>query len=398
MSKRISTSNVCPTALGTGLLALDVVCRLDSNDIPPCYAGGTCGNVLTILSYLGWNTLPISRLAPGKAAEYVLNDLQRWDVGTSFVSVKEGGSTPIIIHRIGHRSSGEPFHSFSWRCPTCGAHLPGYKPILAGVAQELTERLPASQVFFFDRVSRGALHLAKEASDRGAVVFFEPCGIGDPTLFREAWSLSHVVKYSHEQLRERADLDLKQFERQNVLLEIETLGPMGLRYRSRLPGCSNKGWITQSAFAVKELKDTAGSGDWCSAGLLDKLARKGLKGLRKATLGSLREAIRYSQALATWNCNFDGARGGMYKVDPQTFRRQVEQILEGDKAEPPSLDQQNPMIDRLFDHLCPTCKENDFVFHSQRRSTTSKGCGKDMGVRRARRNERQDYQDIFGTG
>ena len=96
MSKRISTSNVCPTALGTGLLALDVVCRLDSNDIPPCYAGGTCGNVLTILSYLGWNTLPISRLAPGKAAEYVLNDLQRWDVGTSFVSVKEGRGVPRL--------------------------------------------------------------------------------------------------------------------------------------------------------------------------------------------------------------------------------------------------------------------------------------------------------------
>lgn len=35
MSKRIATSNVCPTALGTGLLALDVVYRLDSNDIPP---------------------------------------------------------------------------------------------------------------------------------------------------------------------------------------------------------------------------------------------------------------------------------------------------------------------------------------------------------------------------
>lgn len=48
-------------------------------------------------------------------------------------------------------------------------------------------RLPAAEVFFFDRVSRGALQLAKASSERGAVVVFEPSGVGDPNLFREAW-------------------------------------------------------------------------------------------------------------------------------------------------------------------------------------------------------------------
>src|SRR5262249_50866662 len=142
-------------------------------------------------------------------------------------------------------------------------------------------RLPAARVFFFDRVSRGALLLARACAERGAVVVFEPSGVGDPELFREAWGLAHVVKYSHERLRDIADLDLTRAQRKGILLEIETLGADGLRYRSRLPRARTKGWEILGAFAVGVL-DAAGSGDWCTAGVLDKLARGGLSGLNKA--------------------------------------------------------------------------------------------------------------------
>ena len=197
-----------PAVVGTGLVALDVVITEDTSEAARSFVGGTCGNVLTVLSYLGWKSAPVSRLAPGVAAERVLEDLRSWKVSTEFVSLKEDGSTPVIIERIGRTTAGEPCHTFSWRCPACGAHLPGYKPVLATVAQGLTERLPDAQVFFFDRVSRGALLLAEACSAQGAVVVFEPSGVGDPQLFREAWRLAHVIKYSHERLRDIADLDL----------------------------------------------------------------------------------------------------------------------------------------------------------------------------------------------
>jgi sugar/nucleoside kinase (ribokinase family) len=261
-----------PVVIGTGLVALDFVITEDASEAPRSFAGGTCGNVLTVLSYLGWKAAPVSRLAPGVAAERLLEDLRSWEVSTEFVSLKEDGSTPVIIERIGRTTAGEPYHTFSWRCPACGAHLPGYKPVLASVAQDLTERLPDAQVFLFDRVSRGSLLLAEACADRGALVVFEPSGVGDPELFREAWCLAHVIKYSHERLRDIADLDLTRSERDGVLLEIETLGADGLRYRSRLPGSRTKGWQTLDAFSV-DLRDAAGSGDWCTAGLLDKLAR-----------------------------------------------------------------------------------------------------------------------------
>jgi sugar/nucleoside kinase (ribokinase family) len=57
-----------------------------------------------------------------------------------------------------------------------------------------------------------------------------------------------------------------------------------------------------------EVKDAAGSGDWCTSGLLDKLAR-GLSWAEEASAEQLREAVRHGQALAAWNCGFEGARG-----------------------------------------------------------------------------------------
>ena len=74
-----------PVAVGMGLVALDLVFAGDQ--LPPkCYAGGTCCNVLTILSYLGWRSLPISRLRGDTAGERLVRDLRRWHVSTQFVT------------------------------------------------------------------------------------------------------------------------------------------------------------------------------------------------------------------------------------------------------------------------------------------------------------------------
>jgi sugar/nucleoside kinase (ribokinase family) len=370
MTRRIAACTLRPTILGTGLVALDVVCNVGSTNPPRHFAGGTCGNVLSILGFMGWRALPVSRLAPGKPAELLQQDLRQWSVATDFVSVTADGSTPVIFHRIGRRASGESFHYFSWRCPACGAHLPGYKPVLAIQAQTLAETLPVTQVFFFDRVSRGALDLANKTSEQGAVVVFEPSGVGDPTLFREAWSLAHIVKYSHERLREIADIDLKASERQGLLLEIETLGVDGLRFRSHLPHAKTKGWVRQPAFKVDQLKDAAGSGDWCTAAVLRKLARSGLKGLRRATGAAVVEAMCAGQAWAAWNCSFEGARGGMYEVGLAAAEAQVKRIMESGEAVAGVVDKHIATGQQWLSQLCPACKKSDAV-RSVRRKVTA---------------------------
>ncbi|NJR56859.1 MAG: hypothetical protein HC768_21350 [Acaryochloris sp. CRU_2_0] len=57
LSKKFS-----PIAIGTGLLALDVVFSDRLNDPLGLWAGGTFGNVMVALSYLGWDSYPIARL------------------------------------------------------------------------------------------------------------------------------------------------------------------------------------------------------------------------------------------------------------------------------------------------------------------------------------------------
>ncbi len=344
-------SRAAPLAVGTGLVALDVILADGSTEPARQWAGGTCGNVLIALRYLGWRSAPIARLREGEAAKRLIDDLRRWDVSTEFVSVRRDGSTPIVVHRIRRTALGEPYHTFSWRCPSCGARLPAYKPVLASAAHGLVHKLGTPRVFFFDRVSRGALVLARECAALGAAVVFEPISISNPSLFREAWTLAHLVKYSHERLQELPS-DLEKGE--GTRMQIETLGREGLRYRTLLPRCKTRTWQYLQALPAGRIKDTAGAGDWCSAGIIDKLVRGGASALTTATDTTVRRAIQYGQAIAAWNCRFEGARGAMYAVARETFGREVRRIVAGRMKSTSLLPEATSSV-KWKAYPCPSC-------------------------------------------
>src|SRR4030043_1831428 len=151
---KIKTPN--PVCIGAGLIVLDVVINGDPKSPPKLWTGGSCGNVLTILSYLGWKSYPLARLRDDVAAEELVKDLKKWKVRTSLISRNGSGNTPIIIEKIGTRRSGVPWHRFEWVCPNCGSWFPRYKPILARDIGQIGIRIPRSQVFFFDRVLRSS--------------------------------------------------------------------------------------------------------------------------------------------------------------------------------------------------------------------------------------------------
>src|SRR5260221_1880555 len=139
-------------AIGTGLLALDVVDSENSGEPVRFWAGGTCGNVLLALRFLGWNAKPVARLAADETTERLLADLKHWKVDCSWITSDEEGSTPAIVHKISTNAAGRPTHSFSWRCSGCGRRYPGYKAVLATKAEEISETVKKVDVFFFDRV------------------------------------------------------------------------------------------------------------------------------------------------------------------------------------------------------------------------------------------------------
>jgi fructokinase len=354
-----------PTVLGSGLLALDVVIS-EVSGVPARYwAGGTCGNVLIALSYLGWESQPVARLQTGPAAQRILHDLKKWGVTDRFIKVSEDGSTPVIVERITRGAGGIPRHSFSWRCPECGTQFPGYKPVLTSMAEEIALESVPPKVFFFDRATPGALWLAKSSAERGALIVFEPSSIRNPVPFRQAWEVSHIVKYSHERLSELPEIN----EEGGPRLQIETLGEAGLRYRKVSPAGRGSRWSELKAFQVEQIKDTAGSGDWCTAGIIDQAGREGAKGLFGLSDNDLRAAFLYGQALAAWNCGFEGPRGGMYAVDHSTFEQQVARILSRE-PDGPGL-KSKPLTSRAekIERFCPSCVRSE----SRRAATGTKG-------------------------
>lgn len=314
-----------PKIFGTGLVALDLVMGLDPNTPVQSWAGGTCGNVMAIMSYLGWDAYPIARMNGDPASERVRTDLSSWNVHLDFANCAPTGHTPIIIQQIRRGRDGTPTHRFLWTCPHCGQRLPSYRPVTQASVETIVPHLQSSSVFFLDRLSRAALTLAESAASAGAVIVFEPSGKTDDKLFAEALGLAHVVKYSDQRL---ADAGQAMSEGTATRVEIQTVGADGLRYRHRLDGKVSS-WIVVPAFPVPNLVDSCGSGDWCTGGFLMKAAGSGLNGLMSIGEAGLNEALRFGQALAAWNCGFEGARGGMYLVSRPDFHRHIRSIREG---------------------------------------------------------------------
>ena len=305
----MKSGNRRPVVIGTGLIALDLVISADSSAPIKDSAGGTCGNVLTILSSLDWQSYPIARLNGDAASMRVAQDLMHWGVQLNHAHQMPTTDTPIVIQKIRKTSGGESIHSFSWRCPTCKAWLPPYKPVTGASARNIISDLPKPDVFFFDRVSRGALILAEAAADNGAIIFFEPSAKGNQKQFKEALEIAHIVKYSDQRFSELPASE-------SNLLQIQTLGSRGLRFKSTLSKAKITKWQTIDAIPAERVADTAGCGDWLTAGLILKLGIDGLKSFKKTSEKKLINALRFGQALSAWNCGFEGPRGGMCSDHP----------------------------------------------------------------------------------
>jgi sugar/nucleoside kinase (ribokinase family) len=342
------TSVAKPKVFGTGLIALDLVLGLDPMSPVRSWAGGTCGNVLSILAYLGWDAFPIARMNDDPASERVRADMAHWGVRLDFASCGPRAHTPIIIQEIRRGRDGKPKHRFSWSCPKCGEWLPSFKAVTTAAVHAVTPALDNASVFFLDRLSRAALTLAKEAAERGAVIVFEPPGKGTDKLMTDAIKLAHIVKYADQRL---ARLGSVMDKVAAAIVEVQTLGEQGLKYRHRF-GRSWSRWIHVSAVPAPRLADACGSGDWCTAGLLAKVARNGLAGLCDGGADGLSVALRYGQALAAWNCGFEGARGGMYAVGRDAFDAQIAALLAG-KLDHPADAVDEPKTGSLVD--CPAC-------------------------------------------
>lgn len=317
------------SCVGTGFIVLDVLRNsIGSNITEKRYAGGSCGNVLTILAYFGWNSNAVGRIGDDHVGQELVNDLSKWRVDTKFLQMESGRGTPIVVQEIYLDARGRPRHRFSRACPVCGATLPAYRPLLTTEVATIAVKLPAHSAFYFDRVAPGTLELAQSSRERGALVIFEPSGIKDERLFTECLKVSHIVKYANDRIEGVHEIVAKA----KVPVEIETLGAKGLRLRVRANGRTGA-WRELAAFSAPELRDASGAGDWTTAGIIHGLMRKSAPADKiVADVEAIVHATRQGQALAALNCGFEGARGLMYVADSKRVLEFADGIAKGTKV------------------------------------------------------------------
>ena len=291
-------NNIC---VGAGLISLDVLIR-DGKKLPVSYyVGGTCGNVMMILSHMGWNSYPIARLDGTKDTNRLLADMRQHRVHTDYISTTDG-KTPVIVQRNFISKDGMPTHKFESRNGKGHFYL-DFRSLTVKQADAVIGRVDfVPKVFFFDRVSPAILKLATAFKEKGSVIFFEPSSKGGNVgLFDKCVKVADIVKFADQRIR-----DCRQFDGCGDKLIIQTRGEKGLVYRF------NSRWIHLKPIVNKHIVDTAGAGDWTAAALINKLFKsKKARRVVSISLCDIEAALNAAQKVGAKSCSYEGARGMM---------------------------------------------------------------------------------------
>ncbi len=335
-----------PACIGVGFVAADIV---EGSSEEFVAAGGSCGNVMAILAWLGWKTFPVVRIGPDWAARVIRKDFDALGVRNEFLSQERSIQTPIVIQRFVEDAKGKRVHRFSLACPECGGWLPRYRASTLTQATEVIESSVIPKTLYMDRVSPAALRVATWAKEKGALIVFEPSTIGDERQFQRAVDLCHILKFSHDRLGHMRDIR----EAQSPKVIVETCAEEGLRLRWR------GHWSDLPAFHTPRFLDGAGAGDWCSAGMIHRLGTTGARIVATLQKPRLLAALRFGQALAAVNCGFEGARGAMMAMTRVQLAKRLTTLA---AKKPEVVAEVEDLATREGDipkRLCATCSASD---------------------------------------
>lgn len=311
------TKTTRPSISGAGFVTLDVALDQASRVIYRG-VGGTTGNVLSILAFLGWHSMPVVRVGTDHIGSSVLREFRELGVDVRHMGAESTLETPLIF-QFATQPSSPPRYGFE--CPSCGKARRFTRELVDTGFQAALDDVSSTNVFFFDRVTRGAVEMAEAARDGGATVFFEPSSVGaDAGLFAKALRAAHVVKYSADRipwsLSELLD---------SGFIEIQTMGAKGLRFRKHSLAPD---WIALPALRVHGVADTSGAGDWCSAGFIHALQQvaEGCSP-QELSYNEIFDSLRSAQAIAALSCRHHGARGLMRAARADVALSDAFQIL-----------------------------------------------------------------------
>ena len=316
--------------MGTGNYSLDVITQREYPDgfvpgkrnkfeekILTMEIGNTCGNVMTMLPYLGVKTFPVAFFDVSPQGYRMTRDMKAYGADVRFVSNKGFKGTTILrcMHKqddqgnatTGYKGSaaGRPWNGLSAR--------PSRRPLssIGGEVDALLEKMDFTpDVLFIDKVEAGHRILAEILREQGVLVYFE----GDSNwnrpgnektrqseykAFLRCVNASDVVKMSGEIIK-----DVSFADAYTDKLFIQTRASEGLRFKLR-----GGDWVNLAPISNPDCVDPEGAGDWTSSTLIAAFCAKGILKVKDMTEEAVKEVLMMAQQIASYSVGFVGSKG-----------------------------------------------------------------------------------------
>jgi len=335
-----------PSILGVGLVCLDII----SSEEGPThyYNGGSCGNVISALSFLGWNSSVITDDYSDLAQQIVERNFKK--LGVNQITTKRHlDKTPRIIERLINKDGKYIDHQFISSCPNCDEIMPAIKPLDKKAVEFISRDTKKFNVLYADRASAGIQLLREKFNKQGAWSVYEPNSSRNVKAFLDHSLESHIVKFSSEKISERLAEDLrKKAKHGTTVLIVYTKGAHGLSFSYKKRDKTMSEWMHLPSQPVPEYVDAAGAGDWCTTGILIGLIGKNPSQRTWLTRDEVVASLQYGQALAAISCAFIGAQGLFYAEDGDRHFRTIDNdVKQKNKIKPTKLpsDARNELCD-----------------------------------------------------
>lgn len=300
---------------GTGFTVLDRIYNQNRNFTAE-ELGGSCGNVLLSLALLERTVTPVLSLGDDEIGAKLVDAFKTAGAETAYIERRQGFRSPMIVEILDEASSE---HTFSFECPETEEPFARYEPIGRTDVARAMAVLTTCSVFYADRVSDAIVEAMEAASTAGAIIYFEPSSIKDRALLLRALRVVDILKFSHDRITPE---DLRASVRPSTIC-IATFGSAGLEVRQN--GVVR--WC--DADKAEVVRDTCGSGDMVSVGVIDWLVRDHLEHSRQLQMDAVISGVRAGQRLAAANCEFIGARGIFRERGVHYVRAMLEGVQAG---------------------------------------------------------------------
>lgn len=263
--------------------------------------GGTCGNVMCMLSRLGWNVYPQVKLIDTDEGKQITDSLASYGCDVSLVSFdSKGGFSGITCTHRRSNKTGE--HELGLR--SFGPNGSQFRKITELRARDevpsfLDGLEEAPDVYFFDHNEAGPRKIAEDLRKRGSLIYYECENSRDWNKFTKSVEVADIVKFSDENVS-----DLSFCDEYKDKLFIQTQGSKGLQFKLR-----DGEWIHVNPIQVTDVVDWEGCGDTITAVFINELGKLGLPKVEDLSEEQVKSALSAATEKAALCTQYYGSKG-----------------------------------------------------------------------------------------